>query len=76
MASNPIISWQVDGENVESVSDFIFLGSKIIVNGNCCREIKRCLLFGKKAMTNLMWTISLLLKTLTLGKIESKGKGG
>ena len=53
MASGPICSWEVDGETVETVSDFIFLGSKIIVDGDCSHEIKRCLLLGKKVMTNL-----------------------
>ena len=53
MASGPITSWQIDGENVETVSDFIFLGSKITADGNCSHEIKRCLLLGRKAMTNL-----------------------
>ena len=53
MASGPITSWQIDGETVETVADFIFLGSKITVDGDCSHEIKRCLLFGRKAMTNL-----------------------
>ena len=53
MASGPIISWQIDGETVETVADFIFLGSKIIADGDCSHEIKRHLLFGKKVMTNL-----------------------
>ena len=53
MASGPIISWQIDGEKVETVKDFIFLGSEIIVDGVCNHEIKRCLLLGRKAMTNL-----------------------
>ena len=53
MASSPITSWQIDGETVEIVTDFIFLGSKITVDGNCSHEIKRCLFLGKKAMTNL-----------------------
>ena len=53
MASNPITSWQIDGETVETVSDFILGGSKITANGNCSNEIKRCLLFGRKVMTNL-----------------------
>ena len=53
MASNPITSWQIDGEKVETVTDFIFLGSKITVPGDCSHEIKRCLLLGRKAMTNL-----------------------
>ena len=53
MASGPIASWQIDGETVETVSDFIFGGSKITVDGDCSHEIKRCLLLGKKVMTNL-----------------------
>ena len=53
MASHPITSWQIDGETVETVTDFIFLGSKITVDGDCSQEIKRHLLFGRKAMTNL-----------------------
>ena len=53
MASGPISSWQMDGETVETVRDFIFLGSKITADGNCSHEIKRCLLLGRKAMTNL-----------------------
>jgi len=53
MASGPITSWEIDGETVETVSDFIFLGSKITVDGDCNHEIKRCLLLGRKVMTNL-----------------------
>ena len=53
MASGPITSWQVDGETVETVSDFSFGGSKITADGDCSYEIKRCLLFGRKLMTNL-----------------------
>ena len=53
MASGPITSWEIDGETVETVSDFIFLGSKITANGDCSHEIKRCLLLGRKVMTNL-----------------------
>ena len=53
IASDPIISWQIDGETVETVTDFIFWGSKITADGNCSHEIKRCLLLGRKAMTNL-----------------------
>ena len=52
MASSPIISWHIDGETMETVTDFIFLGSKITVNGDCSHEIKRCLLLGSKAITN------------------------
>ena len=53
MASDPITSWQIDGETVETVSDFIFLGSKITADGDCNYEIKRCLLLGRKVMANL-----------------------
>ena len=53
IASSPIISWQIDGETTETVRDFIFLGSKITADGDCSHEIKRCLLLGRKAMTNL-----------------------
>ena len=53
MASGPITSWQIDGETMETVIDFIFLGSKIIAYGDCSHEIKRCLLLGRKAMTKL-----------------------
>ena len=53
MASGPITSWQTDGETVEAVSDFIFFGSKITADGDCSNEIKRCLLLGRKVMTNL-----------------------
>ena len=53
MASGPISSWQIEGEKVEAVTDFIFLGSKITVDGDCSHEIKRCLFLGRKAMTNL-----------------------
>ena len=52
-ASGPITSWQIDGETTETVTDFIFLGSKITADGGCSHEIKRCLLLGRKAMTNL-----------------------
>ena len=53
MASGPITSWQIYGETMETVRDFIFLGSKITADGDCSHEIKRCLLLGRKAMTNL-----------------------
>ena len=53
MASGPITSWQIDGETVETVADFVFLGSKITVDGDCSHEIKRCLLLGREVMTNL-----------------------
>ena len=53
MASSPITAWQIEGENVEVVTDFLFLGSKIIAGGDCSREIRRWFLLGRKAMTNL-----------------------
>ena len=52
MATSPTTSWQIDGETMETVSDFIFLGSKITTDGDCSHEIKRCLLLGSKVMTN------------------------
>ena len=52
MASGPITSWQIDGETVKTVADFTFLGSKITADGDCSKEIKRCLLLGRKVMTN------------------------
>ena len=54
MASGPITSWQIDGETMEPVRDFIFLGSKMTADGDCSHEIKRCLLLGREAMTNLL----------------------
>ena len=57
IASGPITSWQIDGETVETVADFIFLVSKITADGDCSHEIKRCLLFGRKVMTNLDSTL-------------------
>ena len=53
IASSPITSWKIDGETLETVADFIFLGSKITADGDCSHEIRRCLLLGRKAMTNL-----------------------
>ena len=53
MACGPITSWQTDGETIDTVTDFIFLGSKITADGDCSHEIKRCLLLGRKAMPNL-----------------------
>ena len=53
LASGPITSWQIDGETMETVTDFFFLNSKITADGDCSHEIKRCLLLGRKAMTNL-----------------------
>ena len=57
MASSPITSWQIDEEKITTVRDFIFLGSKIIVDGDCSHEIKRCFLLGRRAMTNLDSTL-------------------
>ena len=57
MASSPITLWEIDGETVETVADFVFLGSKIIVDGDCSHEIKRCSLLGRKVMTNLDSTL-------------------
>ena len=56
IGSGPITSWQIDGERVETVADFIFLGSKITVDGDCSHEIKRHLLLGRKVMTNLAYS--------------------
>ena len=53
MASSPITSWQIDGETMETVTDFIFVGSKITADGDCSHEIERCLLLGRKVMTNI-----------------------
>ena len=63
MASSPITTWQVDGETMETVTDFIFLGSKITADGDCSHEIKRHLLLGRKVMTNL--DITLKIKDIT-----------
>ena len=57
MVSGPVTSWQIDGEVMETVTDFIFLVSKITVDGDCSHEIKRCLLLGRKAMTNVAETL-------------------
>ena len=66
MASSPITSWQIDGETVETVTDFIILGSQITANGDCSHEIKRCLLLGRKVMANL--DIILKSRDITLPK--------
>ena len=71
MASSPITSWQIDRETVETVSDFIFLGSKITANGGCSHEIKRHLLLGRKVMTNLDYILksrNIILPTKVLVK--------
>ena len=67
-ASNPIISWQIDGETMETVTDFIFLGTRITVDGDCSHEIKRCLLLERKSMTNL----DSVLKSRDKRKIKKK----
>ena len=69
MASGPIISWQIDGETMETVTDFIFLGSKITADGDCSHEIKRCWLLGRKVMTNLDGIFKS--RDITLSKIVS-----
>ena len=66
MASGPITSWQIDGETMKTVRDFIFLGSKITADGDCSHEIKRCLLLGRKAMLNLDQFSSVAQSCLTL----------
>ena len=65
MASSRITSWQIDGETVKTVADFIFLGSKITADGDCSNEIRRCLLLGRKVMTNLD-SIFLICRDITL----------
>ena len=60
MASSPITSWQIGGETVQAVADFIFSGSKITADGDCSHEIKRCLLLGRKVMTNLLLLLLLI----------------
>ena len=67
MASGPITSWQIDGETMETVTDFIFLSSKITADGDCSHEIKRCLLLGRKALTNLD---SILNRDITADKVH------
>ena len=75
MASGPITSWEVDGETVEPVSDFIFLGSKITADGGCSHEIKRCLLLGRKVMTNLDNILKSRDITLSTKGLSSQGYG-
>ena len=65
MASSPITSWQIDGETMETVADYIFLGSSITVDSDCSHEIKRCLLLGRKATTNLDSVLSRDITLLT-----------
>ena len=67
MASSPITLWQIDGETMETVTNLIFLGSKITADGNCSHEIKRCLLFGRKAMINLDSILKRLCQQRSIG---------
>ena len=73
MASSPITSWEIDGETVETVSHFIFLGSKTTADGDCSHEIKRCLLLGRKVMTNL--DSILKSRDITLPNLFNQGYG-
>ena len=73
MASGPITSWEIDGETVETVSDFIFLGSKITADGDCSHEIKRHLILGRKVMTNLYSILKSRDITINLIKIINHG---
>ena len=70
MASGPITSWQIDGETVETVADFIILGSKITADGDCSHEIKRCLLLGRKVMTNLGSIFKSIFKSRDITKVR------
>ena len=70
MASGPITSWEIDGETVETVSDFLSLGSKITAEGDCSHEIKRCLLLGRKVMTNLDSILKSRDITLPINKVR------
>ena len=72
MASGPITSWEIDGETVETVADFIFLSSKITADGDCSHEIKRCLLLGRKVTTNLDSILKIRDITLQESSIYSK----
>ena len=69
MASSPITSWQIDGETRETVADFIFLGSKITVDGDCSHEINRCLLLERKVMTNLLLLLKVKVKSLSCAQL-------
>ena len=73
MASGPITSWEIDGERVETVTDFIFGGSKITANGDCSHEIKRYLLLGRKTMTNLDSILKIRKKKKKIRDIADKG---
>ena len=74
-ASSPITSWQIDGETMETVIEFIFLGSKITADGDCSHEIKRCLLLGRKAMTNLESILKSRDIILPIKSLSSQGYG-
>ena len=75
MASSPITSWEIDGETLETVSDFIFWGSKITADGDCSHEIKRHLLLGRKALTNLYSILKKKGITLPTKGLSSQGYG-
>ena len=72
MASSPITSWQTDGETLDTVADFIFLDSKIIADGDCSHEIKRCLLLGRKVMTNLDSILKIRAVTLPAKVLQTR----
>ena len=73
MESSPITSWQIDGETMAAVTDLIFLGSKITADGDCSHEVKRCLLLGRKAMTNLKVKVKVTLTVRTnKGRLASR----
>ena len=73
MASSPITSWRIDGETMETVADFIFLGSKITADGDCSHEINRCLLLERKVMTNLLLLLKVKLKSLSCFRLSVHG---
>ena len=75
MASGPITSWQIDGETMETVTDFIFLGSKITADGDCSHESKKCLLFGRKVMTNLLLLLSCFSRVRLCDPIDGSPPG-
>ena len=75
MASGPITSWQIDGEAMETVTDFVFLGSKITADGDCSHETRRCLLLGRKALTNLDSILERKGITLPTKGLSSQGYG-
>ena len=75
MASGPITSWQIDGKTAETVADFIFLGSKVTADGDCSHEIKRCLLLGRKVMTNLDSILKSILKRHYFANKGLSGQG-